>query len=286
MSNNHSDKPQHEVSEAKRQYVKNHHAIRLMREQDVDQCLHIFRDHGLATSAHGLRTFREMDPEGCHVLTPLDDDSEVISFTAASKYDPRVAVVSFYGTKSGYQGLGLGVKIWKDGLMTFLKDCDNIGLSAAPDEVKMYKEKVGLTVEGETKMLVFDKTGQTNPDNITPTQDEASQVKVVDLLEGDATHVFKYDREIVGFDREKLIVKSVFEPGTVCLVAVSPQDRVIGESRLHQKSRKLIYLFENRMGMHQTNQHDRDRQGFPRTSLCRQCYRGKDSDAQPHESIS
>lgn len=197
-----------------------------MAEEDVYQCLEIFHQHGLATSAHGLKTFRKIEPEGCYVLTPGDNDSEIIAFTACSRYDPRVTVVSFYGTKLGFQGIGLGSKVWKE-MMKFLSDTDNIGLSAAPNEVQMYQDKVGLKVIDKHQMVVLDKTGPTDPEAIKPTKEESSQVKLIQLEDADWRQLMKYDKHVVGFDRSVLLKMSLNEADTVCLVSFDPIHDII-----------------------------------------------------------
>ena len=224
MANSHINR---EVCEERKKYVQQHNRIRLMKPEDVDQCLDIFRDHGLGTSAHGLRTFREIEPNGCHVLTPEDDDTEVIAFTAVSKFDPRAAIVSFYGTKPGYQGLGLGIKVWRE-MMKFLEDVKNIGLSASPAEVSTYRNKSGFIVTDPHCMLVFDSNQATSPENIAPSEEEKEKIKILALDDVSWKDILTYDAAIVGFDRERLLKLSLYEPDTVALVAVDESGHVVG----------------------------------------------------------
>jgi len=199
-----------------------------MKEEDVDQCLNIFRDHQLATSAHGLKSFRKIDPNGCYVLTPEDDDTEIIAFVAASKFDPRCVIISFYGTKPGYQGLGLGLKIWKQ-LDNFVDwKAMNVGLGSSPEQIQTYK-KAGLTVEDPHNMLVVEKVGPPSINEIKPTDQETSRVKVVSLDQVKWQDLLTYDADIVGFDRDKILSLSLREPDTLCLVAVDSNDgKMIG----------------------------------------------------------
>ena len=58
------------VSENKKSTDKSKKTIRkmrLMKPEDMSQCLRIFMEHDIESSAHGLYTYRQLDPEGSWV---------------------------------------------------------------------------------------------------------------------------------------------------------------------------------------------------------------------------
>jgi hypothetical protein len=227
--------PKHEevvVDEAKKQLVQKNHRVRQMRESDVQECLAIFRDHGLACSKYGLKTFRSLEPAGCFVLTPDNNENEIIAFSASSKFDPRAAIISFYGVKPGYQGLGLGVIVWKE-MMKFLSSSPNIGLCSSPSQVNTYKNKAGFVHQDKHSMIHMESRRETRPDRIKPSDEEMKRIHVVSLDDVSWSSLVAYDEAIVGFDREKQLKLSFREPDTVSLVAVdassfSPNYKIIG----------------------------------------------------------
>lgn len=217
------------VDEEKKKLVQEKHRIRQMRDSDVEECLIIFREHGLACSKYGLKTFRSLEPAGCFVLTPQDDETDIIAFSASSRFDPRAAIISFYGVKPGYQGLGLGVKVWKE-MMKFLSSSSNVGLCSSPSQIETYKRKAGFVNQDKHSMIHMESKRGTRPERIKPTEEDCKRIHVVSVDEVTWSSLVSYDEAIVGFNRGRQLTLSLKEPETVSLVAVD-----VSSSSTHPK---------------------------------------------------
>lgn len=222
--NNHSDHISN-GQEIKNDLITNgipSYTIRLMKEDDVQECLSIFASYHLPEMKYGLETYRKIEPEGCYVMVDNDDGS-ILSFCTASMYDPRVAYISFYGTRPGLQGKGLGIKVWKK-VMDFIGPDRNIGLCSSPSQAELYKKKAGFIYEGPDKMIHYEST-KSSVAEITPTEEENSLVKILPVTDDLMDDIIKYDEKIIGFNRSQYLKLGFKEPGTSAIVAVDPSDR-------------------------------------------------------------
>ena len=150
--------------------------MRGMEPRDVDQCLTIFRDHGLPETAYGLHSYLTLEPEGCHVVVHRETQ-QVIAMCVGTRFDPRSSFIGFYGVRPGFQGKGIGIRVWNR-VMSYLKnkagtrdddgvgdddddhdDNVNIGLFSSPDQISTYKQKAGFVVEDVISMTLYESHG-------------------------------------------------------------------------------------------------------------------------------
>jgi len=192
-----------------------------MKDEDVEQCLAIFAAYDMPEMKYGLATYRKMEPNGCYVLEN-EEDGAILSFCTCNMLDSRLAYIGLYGTKPGFQGKGLGIKVWNK-VMDFIGNDRNAGLTSSPEQVSMYKNKAGFVLEGPDGMIPADSKG-TNLTDITPLQEESAIVKILPLTDDLMEGIISYDKSIVEYERSKYLELCLHEPGTSCLVAVDPAD--------------------------------------------------------------
>lgn len=205
---------------------------RLMRSEDVDPCLRIFRDHDLVEAAHGLQTYLSVCPGGCHVA--IDESSNtVIGMCIGNNIDPRVAVIGFYGVAPGYQGKGIGKKVWQE-VIKFLGPEANLMLYASPAEVQMYREKAGFIHADGISMIVYESGRTITP--IAPLADETEGIQILPAsVNSMLQSVSAFDTQVIGVDRSQVITLSLTEPGTISFVAMDPSTKqVLGYGAMRQ----------------------------------------------------
>ena len=216
-----------EVTTERKLYVQRHHTVRLMEEKDTDQCVAILRSHGLPTAKYEIETFRKLNPLGCFVLTPEDDENQVIACVTTSSYDPRLGIIDHLGAKKGYQDLKLGLKIGMIAV-TRLKDAKNVGCAACKEYADVYRIKAGFEITDKKQVMVFAKNGETDPSVIQPTEEEVEGIKVLPLKDVSWAHLMAYDNKVTGFSRAQLLSLSLHEPNTVSFVALDSNNSIIG----------------------------------------------------------
>ena len=230
------------ITDERKKYVREHHVVRVMGPTDCVHCRDIFREHGFCVSSNVIETLRQLEPNACLVLTAEDDDYEILAFSVFTSRDPRVAVVTHYGVKLGYQRLGLGISVWKK-MMENLKYYDNLGLCSSPAQVDTYKTKAGFIVEDDDSMVVYSKDGPTTTEKIIPTKAEEENIKVVPLSQVKWKDLLAYDQDITGFDRGKHLDIAFEEPQLLVLVALdSKSNKIIGYGVMKPSVPKMGYL--------------------------------------------
>ena len=224
----------HAVSENSRVSVLNNHVIRPMKKEDIPECIDIFKGHGGSPSIATFISYYLIDSQGCFVLTTnTGSNSEtIISFCCGNKYDPRCALVSFYATRLGYEGLGLGSSVWNETVNKYLKDCPNIGLCSSKNAEEMYQEKAGFKVKDHIGMLVFKSNdSKTHLMRIKPTTEESIKIKVIPVTESNWNQLVSYDKEVSGLDRNEFLKLTLDHPGVCCFIAIdAATDTVVGYS--------------------------------------------------------
>ena len=214
--------------ETKKRFLDNHH-VRLMRKEDISQCQDIFKEHGFTPSTGSMTTLFTIDPKGSFVVSSNDENGKeiILAFCISSKHDPRIAIIGFYGTRKGYQGLGLGSKAWKEMMKTNLFSSPVIGLTASQEALKMYQEKAGFVVKDPRGMLVFKTQGKIEIAKINP--GDSSTIKVVPLKDASWNDLITYDESVIGFNRDKFLELCLNEDGTHCCVAIDvTNNKVVG----------------------------------------------------------
>ena len=214
--------------ETKKRVLDNHH-VRLMRKEDIPHCEQIFKGHGFTPSTGCITTLFTVDPEGSYVVVSNDENGKeiILAFCTSSKHDPRIAVIGFYGTRKGYQGLGLGSKAWKEMMKTYLSSSPVIGLCASQEALKMYQEKAGFVVKDPRGMLIFKAEGKLDIAKINP--GDSSTIKVIPLKDASWNDLITYDESVIGINRDKFLELCLNEDGTHCCVAIDVTDnKVVG----------------------------------------------------------
>lgn len=142
-----------------------------------------------------------------------------------TKFYDECGMIGFYGVKLGYQGLGLGYDVWKK-VMDYLGGKDaNIGLCAAPAQVKLYKEKAGFVLQDPVHNMIEYIAPCCTLNHITPSADDCSNFQIIPINQDTIESVIKYDTSIIGKDRSKLLNLSLFEPTCIAFVAVDVKDK-------------------------------------------------------------
>lgn len=195
-----------------------------MREEDVDQAVNLFRDHGLPELRHGLRTYRRLEPEGCFVVIDPVTNEVISSLMINTKFDPRSAYIGFYATKPGFQGKGIGIKCWKK-MLEYLGPDRNVGLCSSPSQVSVYRDKSGFTVEDTNAMVLHEADGgSVNFDSLLK---QVSNVEIRRMEPSDLPSVIAYDESFTGLNRAKLLEPGLAEPESVVMVAIS-NSQIVG----------------------------------------------------------
>lgn len=138
--------------------------------------------------------------------------------------DPRAAVIGFYGVRPGFQGRGIGVKVWRE-VVEYLGPERNVALYSSPAEIDTYKKKAGFAVEDGVQLVVYESHGSTI-NKIAPTADDTLHIQV--LPTGDfMDDIVAFDETLIGVNRGKLLRLSLKEPQTVSFVAVNPSTKAV-----------------------------------------------------------
>ena len=224
----------HAVSENSRASVLNNYVIRPMKKEDIPECINIFKGHGGSPSLATFTSYYLIDPQGCFVLTTnTGSNSEtIISFCCGNKYDPRCALVSFYATRLGYEGLGLGSSVWNETVNKYLKECPNIGLCPSENAAKMYQEKAGFKIKDHIGMFIF-KSNDSKIDltRIKPLTEESVKTKVTPVTESNWNQLVSYDKEVSGLDRNEFLKLTLDHSEVCCFLAIdAATDTVVGYS--------------------------------------------------------
>lgn len=145
----------------------------------------------------------------------------VISMCGATLFNPAAAFIGFYATRPEYHGLGIGIKCWRK-VLDYIGSDRNIGLCAAPPQVKMYRDKAGFVHPDPFNMLCCD--GRPQIENLVVRSLEGV---AVELAEAHFDEIAKYDGRVVNLNRERLLKLSFAEPDTLTLAAIDTASQSI-----------------------------------------------------------
>lgn len=157
-----------------------------------------------------------------------------------SKFYEECALIGFYGVKLGYQGLGLGYAVWQK-VIEYLGKDSNIGLCAAPAQVKLYKEKAGFVLEDPDHHMIEFIAQTCTLNHITPSADDCSSFQIIPVSQDTIDSVIEYDSQMIARDRSKLLKLSLFEPTCIAFVAVDVKDKnkVLGYGAIKMSSYEI-----------------------------------------------
>ena len=139
--------------------------------------------------------------------------------------DPRSAYIGFYATAPELHGKGIGIKTWK-AVMNYIGPDKNIGLCAAPAQIRLYREKAGFVhpdpfcmICTESDKLDLKQLCFHTPDNVLIREFNDS------LLDA----VIEYDEQLIRLNRRRLIELGIREDKTLSLVASEVESgKVVG----------------------------------------------------------
>ncbi|RWS24706.1 GNAT family acetyltransferase-like protein [Leptotrombidium deliense] len=151
---------------------------------------------------------------GCNTV----NTGKVIGACAGPRSTADIAFIGLYCVHKDYQGLGLGLKLFKK-VREELGDI-NIGLGAVPSQISTYRDKAGFTVEDKTRMIVFEGK-VTGLENLTNAVDGVSVVSICDSL---MPQVIDYDESITKYRRDAIIQLTCTEPLSISMAAVRKEN--------------------------------------------------------------
>ena len=150
---------------------------------------------------------------------------QILSMCGGVTFDSRAAYIGFYATAPELHGLGIGIKTWR-AVMDHIGTDSNIGLCAAPSQIKLYRDKGGFVHPDQTTMICTecDTLDLNVLNSVTPADIEINEFND-ELLD----EIVKFDENIVGYNRHQLISLGLKEEKTLALVATNTStNKVVG----------------------------------------------------------
>ncbi|RWS05389.1 hypothetical protein B4U79_16240 [Dinothrombium tinctorium] len=193
--------------------------LRKLIESDVPQILDIWRENNLYEGLYTIQTFATCDPDGFYVAYDLN---EVIGACAGPKSNENIAFIGLYCIHKDYQGLGLGLKLFKK-IREHLGDDINIGLGAVPSQINTYKEKAGFQVEDIHRMVVFEGKAY-GSEQLTQEIDGIFVQPINDTI---TERVIEYDAGITKYRRDQILRLTFNEPMSIAMAAIRIADDTI-----------------------------------------------------------
>lgn len=190
------------------------YTIRTMRKEEIPQALDLWRETGLSEGVHSVDTWYEYDPEGFYVAAT--DEGEVLGVCAGVLQHSELAFIGMYAVKSAYQRRGIGIKIWK-AVMDRIGG-RNAGVNPVPNQLTNYRDRAGFNIQTSWCSAVCVSTDIFTHNLVSEIPGiNVKRLYVDDSLMHDVT---RYDTEIHGFSRSKIMPLVVQEEESVTMIAV------------------------------------------------------------------
>lgn len=149
--------------------------------------------------------------------------------------DPGVAFLGLYAVRPEFQGLGIGIKIWK-AIMHHVGE-RNAGLYAVPEHLHTYRDLAGFSVQDSIRMIVYES------DCLLTTQDlvkAIGNVLVTEITDQVFDRVARYDQSVAHVDRSHLLRLTFQQKDTLSLVAFETNCSRPGSESETNEVRKVV----------------------------------------------
>uniref|UniRef100_T1KSU3 N-acetyltransferase domain-containing protein n=1 Tax=Tetranychus urticae TaxID=32264 RepID=T1KSU3_TETUR len=153
--------------------------VRLMRLDDVDEVLQVWKSIGLYEGTNTIQSFHAIDPEGFYVAVS-EKDGSIIGEVGAVFIEPTTAFIGLYAVRPDCQKMGVGYAVWKQ-MMKHVGEA-NVGLYALDTQYDMYRNKAKLEIEDPVKIVEFKKIGETSPETLANLTQSINNVELVQAL--------------------------------------------------------------------------------------------------------
>ena len=130
-------------------------------------------------------------------------------------FDPRSAYIGFYATAPEMHGKGIGIKTWK-AVKDHIEPDKNIGLCAAPAQIRLYREKAGF-VNPDPFCMICTESDTLNLSQLS--SHSPNNVVISEFNDTIQNAVIEYDENLIGLNRRRLIELGLREDKTLTLVA-------------------------------------------------------------------
>lgn len=162
----------------------------------------------------------------------------ILAMCGSTKLDPRAAFIGFYATRPELHGKGLGFKAWSK-VMEYAGDT-NCGLCSSPLQISLYRNKAGF-VHQDPHLMSYYQLSTINLSSLEQSDDLTFEV--IEVSDETFQATAKYDRELIGFDRTKLLELGFKETESVTLVAIDKKSsNVIGYGAIKSSNVKQAML--------------------------------------------
>ena len=151
--------------------------------------------------------------------------------------DPKVAFVGLYAVRPEFQGLGIGIKIWRT-IMHHVSD-RNAGLYAVPEHLHTYRDVAGFVLEDSRKMIVYESDCLLTTDDLVKA---IGNVFVAEISEETEQRVMEYDESVTHANRSRLLHQTFRQEGSLSLVAFETSRSRPGSSETSEVRKVLGYL--------------------------------------------
>ena len=150
---------------------------------------------------------------------------------------PDSGFIGLYAVRKQYFGRKIGQKLFKS-IMTYIGD-RNCGLFAIPDKIELYRDHLGFKVESNRQMVIYFGKGVRNC-----VENSKSDVRLEPIVSDDLIEdIIRYDQQIHGYRRDRLLNMSLREPESLYLSAIdSTTGSVVGYGSIRENCSKFATL--------------------------------------------
>ena len=150
---------------------------------------------------------------------------------------PDSGFIGLYAVRKQYFGRKIGQKLFKS-IMTYIGE-RNCGLFAIPDKIELYRDHLGFKVESNRQMVIYFGKGVRNC-----VENSKSDVRLEPIVSDDLIEdIIRYDQQIHGYRRDRLLNMSLREPESLYLSAIdSTTGSVVGYGSIRENCSKFATL--------------------------------------------
>ena len=149
---------------------------------------------------------------------------------------PDSAFIGLYAVRKEYFGQQIGQKLF-NAVMSHIGD-RNCCLSSVPDKVRLYKDRLGFTIETGLHMVIY----YTKPEDKLQTI-STNKFRIEPFYHRLLEELVEYDQRIHHLTREPLLRLSLNEPQCLTLVAIDSNTRsIVGYGCIRENSVSMATL--------------------------------------------